>query len=322
MSILVTLIALLLEAFFGYPDRLLRAIGHPVTWIGRLIDDLDRLLNREAAADATRRRAGALTLLILVSTVGTLAYLFEYNLTALPFGYLGVALVASTLIAQRSLHDHVAVVASALEHDGLAGGRDAVSHIVGRDTLSLDEAGVARAAIESLAENFSDGVVAPALWTAIAGLAGGAAYKAINTADSMIGHRSPRHQAFGFYAAKLDDLVNLPASRLAALLIVMAAAITPGASALNAWHAIGRDARHHRSPNAGFPEAAMAGALGLALAGPRVYAGVEVDDAIMGNGRREATPKDIHAALDLYQSADSILIASMAALALLVSVLC
>jgi adenosylcobinamide-phosphate synthase len=322
MSILVTLIALLLEAFFGYPDRLLRAIGHPVTWIGRLIDDLDRLLNREAAADATRRRAGALTLLILVSTVGTLAYLFEYNLTALPFGYLGVALVASTLIAQRSLHDHVAVVASALEHDGLAGGRDAVSHIVGRDTLSLDEAGVARAAIESLAENFSDGVVAPALWTAIAGLAGGAAYKAINTADSMIGHRSPRHQAFGFYAAKLDDLVNLPASRLAALLIVMAAAITPGASFLNAWRAIGRDARHHRSPNAGFPEAAMAGALGLALAGPRVYAGVEVDDAIMGNGRREATPKDIHAALDLYQSADSILIASMAALALLVSVLC
>jgi adenosylcobinamide-phosphate synthase len=230
--------------------------------------------------------------------------------------------VASTLIAQRSLHDHVAVVASALEHDGLAGGRDAVSHIVGRDTLSLDEAGVARAAIESLAENFSDGVVAPALWTAIAGLAGGAAYKAINTADSMIGHRSPRHRAFGFYAAKLDDLVNLPASRLAALLIVMAAAITPGASALNAWHAIGRDARLHRSPNAGFPEAAMAGALGLALAGPRVYAGVEVDDAIMGNGRREATPKDIRAALDLYQSADSILIASMAALALLVSVLC
>jgi adenosylcobinamide-phosphate synthase len=321
MSILVTLIALLLEAFFGYPDRLLRAIGHPVTWIGRLIDDLDRLLNREAAADATRRHAGALALLILVSTVGVLAYLFEYNLTALPFGYLGVALVASTLIAQRSLHDHVAVVASALEHDGLAGGRDAVSHIVGRDTLSLDEAGVARAAIESLAENFSDAIVAPALWTAIAGLAGGAAYKAINTADSMIGHRSPRHRAFGFYAAKLDDLVNLPASRLSALLIVAAAAITPGASALNAWHAIVRDARHHRSPNAGFPEAAMAGALGLALAGPRVYAGVEVDDATMGNGRREATPKDIHAALDLYQSADSILIGSMAALALIVSVL-
>jgi adenosylcobinamide-phosphate synthase len=321
MSILVTLIALLLEAFFGYPDRLLRAIGHPVTWIGRLIDDLDRLLNREAATDATRRHAGALALFILVCTVGALAYLFEYNLTALPFGYLGVALAASTLIAQRSLHDHVAVVASALEHDGLAGGRDAVSHIVGRDTLSLDEAGVARAAIESLAENFSDGIVAPALWTAIAGLAGGAAYKAINTADSMIGHRSPRHQAFGFYAAKLDDLVNLPASRLSALLIVMAAAITPGASALNAWHAIVRDARHHRSPNAGFPEAAMAGALGLALAGPRVYAGVAVDDAIMGNGRREATPKDIHAALDLYQTADSILIGSMAALALIISVL-
>jgi adenosylcobinamide-phosphate synthase len=321
MSVLVTLIALLLEAFFGYPDRLLRAIGHPVTWIGRLIDDLDGLLNHVTATDATRRHAGAFALVILISVVGASAYAFEYILTALPFGYLGVALVAGTLIAQRGLHDHVAAVASALENNGLAGGRDAVSLIVGRDTLSLDEAGVARAAIESLAENFSDGVVAPALWTAVAGLAAGAVYKAINTADSMIGHRTPRHQAFGFYAAKLDDLVNLPASRLSALLIVAAAFITPRASAIDAWRAVARDAPHHRSPNAGFPEAAMAGALGLALAGPRAYAGVEVDDAMMGNGRREATATDIRAALDLYQSADAILIGAMAVLALIATAL-
>src|SRR6185369_7265994 len=157
---------------------------------------------------------------------------------------------------------------------------------------TLDAAGIARAAIESLAENFSDGVVAPALWLALAGLPGGAAYKAINTADSMVGHRTPRHESFGAASARLDDLVNLPASRLSALLIVAAAALTPGASMPRAWRAVWRDARHHRSPNAGYPEAALAGALDLALAGPRQYAGVLIDDALMGDGRRDASAAD------------------------------
>jgi len=143
-------------------------------------------------------------------------------------------------------------------------------------------------------------------------LPGGVAYKAINTADSMIGHRTPRHGDFGFASAKLDDLVNLPASRLSALLIVAAASITQNASASGAWQAVLRDAGKHRSPNAGYPEAAMAGALGLALAGPRVYGGVTVDDATMGDGRRDANAKDIHAALDLYMKADAILIALLA----------
>jgi adenosylcobinamide-phosphate synthase len=321
MTVLLTLIALLLETFFGYPERLLRAIGHPVTWMGRLIDDLDRLLNRDAANALIRRATGALALLLLVGIVAVVASAVERSLTLLPFGLIGVAVVASSLIAQRSLHQHVAAVVAALEQRGLAAGREMVAKVVGRDVEVLDEAGVARAAIESLAESFSDGVVAPAFWLVVAGLAGCASYKAINTADSMIGHRTPRHQAFGYFAAKLDDLANLPASRIAAMLIVMAAAMTPGASALNAWRAVRRDARHHRSPNAGYPEAAMAGALGLALAGPRVYAGVAVDDALMGNGRREATCKDIHAALDLYQSADAILIGLMALLALLVTAL-
>jgi adenosylcobinamide-phosphate synthase len=217
------------------------------------------------------------------------------------------------LLAQRSLHAHVVRVAAALEQAGLAGGREAVSHIVGRDTGGLDEAGVARAAIESLAENFSDGVVAPALWMLVAGLPGAAVYKTINTADSMLGHRTARHADFGWAAAWLDDLVNLPASRLTALLIAAAAAVTPGASAANAWRAVVRDASRHRSPNAGYPEAAMAGALGLALAGPRHYGGVLVDDALMGNGRREATAADIRAALALYRRADAILIGLVAA---------
>ena len=257
----------MVDALVGYPDRLVRAIGHPVTWIGRLIGVLDVAVNRETKGDASRRAAGIAALLVVVGVVATIAYVAEQALLRLTFGLLVNALLASTLIAQRSLHDHVACVAAAIETRGLAAAREAVSRIVGRDPASLDEAGVARAAIESLAENFSDGVVAPAIWLA-AGLAGGAAYKAINTADSMIGHHTARHRAFGWAAARLDDLVNLPASRLAALLIVAAAAISTKASAADAWHAMRRDAGRHRSPNAGYPEAAMAGALGLALGGP------------------------------------------------------
>ena len=305
----------MIEAIVGYPQALVRAIGHPVTWMGALIGVLDRRLNRENAGPMARRTAGGLAVILLVGIVAGIAIVFERIVGLLPFGFVFVVVLASTLIAQRSLHDHVRRVADALEREGLAGGRGAVSHIVGRDTAQLDESGVARAAIESLAENFSDGVVAPAFWMAIGGLPGAAAYKAINTADSMIGHRTPRHEAFGWAAARLDDLVNLPASRLTALLIVGAASTMPGASAAEAWRAVWRDARHHRSPNAGYPEAAMAGALGLALAGPRVYGGVTVDDALMGNGWREATAADISAALALYRRADAVLIGLLAALA-------
>ena len=246
--------------------------------------------------------------------------MLQRELFRLPFGLFVVALLASSLTAQRSLYRHVADVASALETGGLAAGRTAVSHIVGRDTESLDEAGVARAAIESLAENFSDAVVAPALWLAIAGLPSGALYKAINTADSMIGHRTPRYAAFGWAAARLDDLVNLPASRLSALLLIAAAALQRKASAAAAWRAVRRDAPRHRSPNAGYPEAAMAGALGLSLAGPRIYGGTSVDDALMGDGRREAGAADIRDALSLYRYADAILIAALAGLTAILNV--
>jgi len=315
MNAVVTLLALLTEAMIGYPEWLMKRIGHPVMWIGRLIDGLDRALNDEDSSEQRRRMAGFVTVAALVCLPGAIAFLLERELLRLPFGFVIVALLASTLLAQRSLYGHVARVADALDSGGLAAGRQAVSQIVGRDPEALDESGVCRAAIESLAENFSDGVVAPALWTVAGGLAGGTVYKAINTADSMIGHRTPRYEAFGYAAARLDDLVNLPASRLSALLIVAAAAVTPNASASEAWAAVWRDAHQHRSPNAGYPEAAMAGALGLALAGPRVYSGIQVDDALMGNGRRNATPQDIRAALELYRRADAILLLMVAALA-------
>jgi len=313
MSVALAVIAMLIELCLGYPERLLRAIGHPVMWIGHLIGLLDRWLNRETIGPNGRRTAGVVAVLILFGVVGAIAFVVQHELLHLRFGVLVVGLLASTLIAQRSLHRHVADVAGALEKDGIASGRNAVSHIVGRDTKGLDAAGIARAAIESLAENFSDAIVAPVIWMVIGGLPGAVLYKAINTADSMIGHRTPRHAAFGWAAARLDDLVNLPASRLSALLLVAAAALSNGAAAGAAWRAVRRAAPHHRSPNAGYPEAAMAGALGLSLAGPRAYAGVRVDDAMMGDGRRNANAADIRRALALYRTADAILIALLAA---------
>jgi adenosylcobinamide-phosphate synthase len=205
-----------------------------------------------------------------------------------------------------------------LEEDGVDAARMAVAQIVGRDTTALDQAGVARAAIESLAENFSDGVVAPTIFMVIAGLPGAAVYKAINTADSMIGHRTERYRDFGKTAAQLDDILNLPASRLAALLIVAAAAMSKNTSAVAAWTATWRDGPKHISPNAGYPEAAMAGALGLSLGGPRSYEGADVDGAWMGEGRRELGVTDIRAALDLYTRADGLLIAMVVVITALI----
>lgn len=319
MSVLIAFLSLAFEIRIGYPARLFRAIGHPVTWIGRLISCLDSTLNRAADSDRRRRIYGVGALLILVAVPAGIAFGLEALLWTFPFGFIFVALLASSLLSQKSLAEHVEAVADALDEGGIEAGRKAVSMIVGRDPDNLDEAAVSRAAIESLAENFSDGIVAPAFWLGIGGLAGGAAYKAANTADSMIGHRSPRHEAFGWAAARFDDLINLPASRLTALLIVLGAFFIEGASPKNAWCAIWRDASKHRSPNAGWPEAAMAGALGLALAGPRVYGGVLVDDVFMGEGgRREATSADIRRALKLYWAADRLLIALFGMLGMIV----
>jgi len=308
MAVVLTALAVLIEITAGYPHWLLRSIGHPVIWMGRLIATFERRWNNGSAGPGLRQIFGVITVLLLVAIVATAALIIERGFLILPFGMIGAGILASTLIAQRSLYQHVARVADALENEGARSAQEAVSHLVGRDTQSLDEAGVARAAIESLAENFSDGVVAPVFWMIIAGLPGAATYKAISTADSMIGHHSPRYQAFGWAAARLDDLVNLPASRLAALLIIAAGAVTQGASAPAAWRAMRRDARHHRSPNAGYPEAAMAGALGLSLAGPRAYGGIVINDAFMGDGRRAAKTTDIRAALALYRCADAILV--------------
>ncbi|MFD2263918.1 adenosylcobinamide-phosphate synthase CbiB [Lacibacterium aquatile] len=305
---LLALAAMLIEAICGYPQWIIRTVGHPIMWIGALIARLDRWLNE----GAHRRAKGIAALVILLGICGSIAW----GLSWLPWWLL--AIPASALLAQRSLYEHVQAVATGLEEDVVAG-RKAVSMIVGRDPEALDEAGVARAAIESLSENFSDGIVAPVFWLAMLGFPGGVLYKAANTADSMIGHKTERHLKFGWAAARFDDLINLPASRLAGILLVLAAVILRK-DWRGALRAVFRDAHRHRSPNAGYPEAAMAGALGLALAGPRAYGGVMVEDAIMGDGRRTATAQDIHDALKLYKVADGLLIALLALLALTVQV--
>jgi adenosylcobinamide-phosphate synthase len=313
----LALAALIVEALIGYPAPLYRVIGHPVTWMGRWLDWLEARLNRLDASFDARRASGALAFCLYLAPVAVIAWAVTRALILLDApGFVALSLLAASLPAQRGLAAHVRVAADGLDAS-LDDGREAVAKIVGRNPAALDEAGVARAAIESLAENFSDGIVAPLLWTALGGLVGGALYKAVNTADSMIGHKDERYRAFGWAAARSDDLVNLPASRLAALWLILAAALTPGASARDAWRAVWRDASRHRSPNAGWPEAALAGALGLKLAGPRVYGQTLVDDAFMGEGRRAATGADIRRALRLYRAACVIEAAALAAAALI-----
>lgn len=295
----------------GYPNAVYRLVGHPVTWIGKFITWCDEAWNSGAQSSRERRLYGVVTLILLIVVALLWGFAIVAVLERLFPGIVALVLsgvLASTLLAQRSLDAHVLDVAKGLETEGLPGGRMAVAHIVGRETQGLDEAAVCRAAIESLAENFSDGIVAPLFWMVVAGLPGALAYKAINTADSMIGHRTKRYETFGWASARCDDLVNLPASRLSALWLVLAA-IPLGLSPAGALRTIRRDAGHHRSPNAGWPEAAMAGALGIRLSGPRIYDGVPVEERWVGEGRSELTAKDIRTALNLYRTACGLQIA-------------
>ncbi|WP_373085241.1 adenosylcobinamide-phosphate synthase CbiB [Sneathiella sp.] len=297
---LIVLLACLIDALVGDPPALYRQVSHPVVLIGSMISLLEKYLNPLKGSTLRRFIGGALTTAIVILLAVFAGVLIALLCDALPLGIVLLAILASSLIAGRSLFDHVEGVAVGLEQ-GLDTGRRAIAHIVGRDPESLDEAAVSRAAIESLAENFSDGVVAPVFWFVLLGLPGLLGYKAINTLDSMIGHHSERYEYFGKAAARLDDLVNYIPARLTGALIVAAAYWQTGADGRWAWAAVRHDAARHRSPNAGWPEAAMAGALGIALAGPRTYAGKEVRDHWMNApGRRSVGPADIRAALKVY----------------------
>ncbi len=308
--LLILLLALAIDAVFGDPPALYRRVPHPVAALGRLIGALEARFNRASTSDGARFALGVGVAIGVVSGAAALGWAIAGGLRLVAGGWAVEAVLASTLIAFRGLDRHVLAVAAGLD-GGLDGARRAVGRIVGRDPKSLDTPGVARAAIESLAEHFSDGVVAPVFWYAALGLPGLAAYKAVNTLDSMIGHRDVRFAAFGRASARIDDAANWAPARLAGILIAVAAL----ARAPAAFRAMFRDAARHRSVNAGWQEAAMAGALGLALAGPRRYGGTEVDDAWMGDGRRDASADDIRRALWIYRRA-GIALAGLVALGL------
>ncbi len=293
-------LGLVLDALIGEPSAVYRVIGHPVAAMGRLIGALDARLNDETRSPESRRRRGLVVMIAIVPLHAGIGVFLTWAFVQTPFSLLLEAVVVAVLLAGRDLHDHVAKVARGLETGDLEGGREAVRHLLGRDPETLDSAGVARGAIESLAENFSDAVVAPWFWYMLFGLPGMLVYKAVNTADSMIGHRSERHREFGRAAAKLDDFLSYIPARITAGLLALAASLVPEASWRGANQAMRRDASGHQSPNAGWPEAAMAGALDLALNGPRSYGGVVSDDPWMGDGRKEATAEDIRRALRLY----------------------
>lgn len=303
-------VAMAVDALTGWPSWLFTRIGHPVIWLGRLIGTIDAGWNRASDPPPLRRAAGIAGALVVIALSVVIGWALQ---SLLPWGWIQIVIagvVAWPLVALRSLHDHVAAVANPLQAGDIAASRDAVSRIVGRDPAALDEAGIARAAIESLAENASDGIVAPLFWGVLFGLPGILGYKAINTLDSMIGHRSERHEAFGWAAARIDDVANFIPARLTGFLFVL---LAPRRS--EALSCMMRDARRHRSPNAGWPEAAMAGALGVRLSGPRIYHGSTTNEPWLNEGARDPLAADISEGLTVYRRAMALLAGILAILA-------
>jgi adenosylcobinamide-phosphate synthase len=298
--LVLMLIALVVEAYVGEARAVFRVVRHPVVLIGQAVDVLDRKLNREQRSEMDRAVRGLLVVAVVSGLCGVFGWAVAWLTQNHTFGWIVELALVVALLAQRSLYERVRDVAQALHGEGLDQARSAVAHIVGRDPSQLDEFGVARAAIESCAENFCDGVVAPVFWYILFGFPGLLVYKAVNTMDSMIGYKTPRHRAFGMTAARLDDVLNLIPARLAGLFVVLAALFLPKARPGGALKVMLRDAGKHRSPNAGWPEGAMAGALNLALAGPRHYAERTVNDPWIGDGSARAASGDIMRALYVY----------------------
>ena len=298
--ILLLFVALVVDGLVPEPRRLYRVVPHPVIAIGAAVGWLDRRLNRPERSDRDRVVRGTLVVILLGALAGLAGWSVGFLVRHLPFGWIAELVFVVVLLAQRSLFKHVRAVVRPLENDDLSTARDAVSHIVGRDPANLDRHGIARGAVESLAENYADAVVAPAFWYVLLGLPGLFIYKAVNTMDSMIGHPTARYASFGMVAARLDDVLNYLPARLSGLLLAIAALFTPTANPMRALYIMSRDARKHRSVNAGWPEGAMAGALELSLAGPRRYTDHVVEDNWIGEGSARLEPRDVRRALYLF----------------------
>ena len=300
--------AALVEGLTGYPQQLQARLPHPVSWVAALIRAAERRLNRPDRSGPNRRIGGIITLLVVIALAGGAGYGLQALCGGYDWGWIPLILIGSLGMAARSLFDHVRAVDRALALEGLPNARRAVARIVGRDVGGLGHGDIAAAALESLAESFCDGVVAPAFWFLVGGLPGLFVYKAVNTADSLIGHRDDRYADFGWAAARLDDLLNLIPARLAGVVIALAG--------LRGWKVMWRDAKKHASPNAGWPEAAMAGALRIRLGGPVSYDGRFYDRAVLGDGPA-ARSEDLPRGLSLYLRACGVLAFLLAVASLL-----
>ena len=299
----IVLVAVLAEVLTGQPRLWRGAISHPVSWIARVIRALESRLNRPELNDANRRAGGGVTVILVMGAAALVGYGLDRWFARIPWGVIPAALVGSLGLAHMSLYLHVAAVDRALAANDLPAARLAVGGIVGRDTADLDAEGVATAALESLAESFNDGVVAPLLWFLLGGLAGLFAYKVVNTADSLIGHKEAPYRHFGWAAARTDDLMNLIPARLAGALIALVGG--------RGWRTMLRDAPRHASPNAGWPEAAMAGALGVCLGGPASYDGVVHNRPVFGEGPAPGAA-DLKRGLRLYLRTCAALVLALA----------
>lgn len=310
LKLIILFVAIVADRIIGDPTWLWARLPHPVMIFGKLIGLFEKRLNHAGLSPQNLRLRGMAAMLLSMVLIGAFGVFVQLLLRR--FGLAGMVLemiIVMVFLAQKSLADHVKAVASGLRIGGLAKGRTAVSMIVGRDPEDLDEGGVSRAAIESLAENASDGVVAPVCWYLILGLPGLMLYKLINTADSMIGHMNERYRYYGWFAARIDDVANFIPARLTGLLAIIAVLVTQGFNrAIECWQVMLRDAGSHRSPNAGWPESAFAAGLGLALAGPRHYYGRLVESPTLNlGGRRDANADDIEAAITLFWHAMTIM---------------
>ncbi|MEO8668317.1 MAG: CobD/CbiB family cobalamin biosynthesis protein [Bauldia sp.] len=303
--------AMILDVAVGDPAWLWRRLPHPVSLVGRLVSGFDRAFNRTGRRPWLLKALGAMTVTLLLIAALAVGALIELALAAIPYGWVATAIVISVLLTGRDLWNRARAIAKAFETGGLDAARAAFALLPG-DSAGLDEARLCRATIEKVACGFADGLVAPVFWFALFGLPGLLACKAVNVADAAVGHLSLRHRDFGWATARLDDFFNLPAGRIAGHLITLAAPLA-GGSVAGARAVMRRDAPRHRSANAGWPEAAMASALGVTLGGPRRYSGILVDDVYLNAaGRREAIPGDIRRALKVYVGAGVILLAIVA----------
>jgi len=317
MSAGILLFALLIDHLIGWPDHLYRRVGHPVTWLGKLIGQLELRLNHwHRATRFQGRLSGVLTLLLVVVISALLGWALQSVFAQNPWLGWFTAVAAWPLLAMRSLKEHVEAVANPLAEHDLPGARLAVSMIVGRNPEKLDERGISSAALESLAENTSDGVIAPLFWALLMGLPGLFIYKGINTLDSMIGHHSDRYEHFGWASANADDLLNLVPARLTGVLFAVQG-LTQQPSVLSVFKAMRREAPLHRSPNAGWPESGLAHVLGVRLAGPRYYEQALVEEPYFNANARDTTAQDLHRGLECYRRLMCLVIAVLIVIALL-----